>query len=125
MRDLERMAVRDMLEFACDFGLDDGTNRNYMRRMPNKVSGAKVEGLCRFMRQVLSLLLSSRSSTCRHFAHGLINKFDTLDTQKYSYKEAWKMVGIQMQKKVSRLVDDKGEPNDAPILLCEHDSSVS
>lgn len=43
--------------------------------------------------------------------NGLIYKIDTLDTEKFSYEEAWKMVSIQVQRKVSSLVEKKGEPD--------------
>jgi hypothetical protein len=45
--------------------------------------------------------------------NGLIEKIDTLNTNKFTYEEAWEMVAIQMQRKVSAVTEKASEPTGA------------
>ena len=42
--------------------------------------------------------------------NGLIEKIDTLNTKKFTYEDAWKMVAIQIQRQVSVVSKEPGEP---------------
>lgn len=46
--------------------------------------------------------------------NGLIQKIDSLDTNKFTYEQAWRMVAIQMERKIQSVTGKHGEPDGAP-----------
>lgn len=59
--------------------------------------------------QAQAELLGASCDAIIALLNGLIQKIDTLDTEKFSYSEAWRMVDIQINQKLEDLTKREGE----------------
>lgn len=92
---------RDKNEIPAHFILINGKWRLDMRR------GQNDENLKR-----QAVLLRESFDAMIALLNGFLVKIDTLDTAKHSYENAWKMVEIQIDRKLSALAKDNAKENE-------------
>lgn len=69
-------------------------------------SNASLAKQAEYLKEVYDLIIP--------LLNGLLLKIDTLDTNKFTYDDAWKMVAIQLQRKIESVIAKQGERIQSP-----------